>query len=151
MVSLASFLLDAEMSMGVVVAGQLDLAQSPFDGGGRRRCVQIWELEELGRGPCRWTFAIGFILSSVTGVNFDSAQSLCAMGPLQLKVVLVFFCGGSGRRRGGRPPVVHGDSRGFDVVFFFFFRDLRVVWLRQLFLHLRTCPYSYVHMYVFLT
>jgi hypothetical protein len=149
MVSLTSFLLDPEMSAGIVVAGRLDLALSPFDGGGRRRHVQIWELEKLGRGPGRCAINDGFISSSVTGVNFDSSQSLSAMGPFQLKLVLVFFYGGGGRRR-GRPLVVHEDSRGNDANFFFF-RDLCGVWMWQSSLYLRTCLYSYARMYVFLT
>ena len=77
MLLLAFFLKDAEWSVGFVVGGWLDLAQSPPSpgGGGHRRRVQIWEPEELGRGPSRWVTADDFIPFSMTGVNFDSAQS----------------------------------------------------------------------------
>ena len=75
MLLLAFFLKDAELSVGFVVGGWLDLAQSPLGGGGHRWRVQIWELEELGHGPGRWVTADGFIPFSMTGVNFDSAQS----------------------------------------------------------------------------
>jgi hypothetical protein len=149
MLSLALSLLVTEMSVGGVHAGWPDLAQFPSDGGGRRRCVRIWELEELGRGPGRWVTYV-FILSSATGVNFDSAQSLSAKGPLQLKVLLVFFGDGGGRRRGGRLLAVHEGSKCIDVLFLFS-RDLRVVWLLQSSLYLYTCLYSYVCTLVFLT
>ena len=75
MLLLAFFLKDAVLSVGFVVGGGLDRAQSPLGGGGRRWRVQIWELEELGRSPSQWVTADGFIPFSMTGVNFDSAQS----------------------------------------------------------------------------
>jgi hypothetical protein len=71
-------------SVGDVVGGWPNLAQSSLGGGGRRWRVKIRELEMLGCGPGRWATADGFI-------NFDSAQSLCAMGPLLLVVVFGFF------------------------------------------------------------
>jgi hypothetical protein len=72
MLLLAFFLNDALRSVGFVVGGWPDLAQSPLGGGGCRRRVQIWELEELGRGPGRWVTADGFIVSLGMGVYFDS-------------------------------------------------------------------------------
>ena len=75
--------------------------------------AQIQELEEAGRGPGRWATADGFF-------NFDSSQIQRAMGLLQLKRVLVFLSGGSGRRRGGRPEEVCGRSMGINVNFVLF-------------------------------
>jgi hypothetical protein len=149
MLSLAFLLLITEMSVGVVDAGWPDLAQSPSDGGGCRSSDRIWELEELGRGPGRWVTNV-FILSSAVGVNFGSVQSLGAMGPLQLKVLFVFFDGGGSRRRGGRLLAVHEGSKG-TVVIFSFVRDLRGVWLWQSSLYPYTCLYSYFCTLVFLT
>jgi hypothetical protein len=103
----------------------------------------------LGCGPGRWVTYV-FIMSSATGVNFDSAQSLSAKGPLQLKVLLVFFDGGGGWRRGGQLLVVHEYSKCIDVLFLFS-RDLRVVWMLHSSLYLYMCLYSYVCMLVFLT
>ena len=54
---LAFFCKDAELSVGVVVAGRPDLAQSSLGGGGRWWRAQIRELEKLGRGPGRWAFS----------------------------------------------------------------------------------------------
>jgi hypothetical protein len=143
MLLLAFSLKDTELSVGGVVGGWPDLAQSSLGGGGRRWRVKIRELEMLGRDPGRWATTDGFI-------NFDSAQSLCAMRSLLLVVVFGFFFG-SGRRRGRRPSVVREGSEGFDVIFVFD-KVLCEVWLRQMSLYpLCTCLYSYNRMYVFLT
>ena len=45
---LAFFCKDTELSVGVVVVGQPDLAQSSLGGGGRWWRAQILELEKLG-------------------------------------------------------------------------------------------------------
>ena len=82
----------------------------PLGGGGRRRRAQIWELEELGRGPGRWATADGFIY-------FNSYQSQHEMELLQLKVMPDVFDGGGGRRRGLRVLRIHGGFRTFDVFF----------------------------------
>jgi hypothetical protein len=118
--------MDAELSMGVVVVGWSDLAQSSLDGGGRWWRAKIWELEKLGHGPGRWVIADGFIPFPMTGVYFDSFQSQHAI--FQLMVAFNFFFDGSGRRWGGRPRMVREGSRGIDV-FFFLFRVLREDWL----------------------
>jgi hypothetical protein len=55
------FCLDAELSVGLAVVGQPDLAPFAPGGGVRQRCVQIWGLERLGRRPGRWVIADGFI------------------------------------------------------------------------------------------
>ena len=51
MLLLAFFCKDAELYVGVVVAGRPDLAQFSLGGGSRRWRAQILELEKLGRGP----------------------------------------------------------------------------------------------------
>jgi hypothetical protein len=131
MLLLAFFLKDALWSVGFVVGGWPDLAQSPLGGGGRRRRVQIWELEELGRGPDRWVTADGFILSLGTGVYFDSFQSQRAMGLFQFAVMLNVLLDGGGRRRGCRVASDFRGSRDLGLIFMFF-RVLCDVWLGQL-------------------
>ena len=91
-------LLDMEVPVGSVDGGRLDLGLSFLGGGGRRWRCQIWELDGLGRVPGRWRTAVGLIPSSMMGVSFDSTQSLCVMGFVQLEVLLGFFGGGDGRR-----------------------------------------------------
>jgi len=150
MLLLAFFCKDAELSVGVVVAGRPNLAQSLLGGGGRWWRAQIRELEKLGRGPGRWVIADGFIPFPMTGVYFDSFQSQCAMGLFQLMVVFGFFFDGGGRRQRGRSRMAHEASRGIDVIFFLF-RVLREDWLGQLSLYpIRKCLYSYAPMCVFL-
>ncbi|RLN22230.1 hypothetical protein C2845_PM07G39430 [Panicum miliaceum] len=89
------FFKGVEQAVGVVDGGRLDLAPSSFGGKDRRWRAPIQELEWLGCVPGRWAIAEGFFY-------FDSFQSHCAMGLLQLKVVFVVFFGGGGRRPGGR-------------------------------------------------
>ena len=89
-------LLDMEVPVGSVDGSWLDLFF--LGGGGRQWRRQIWELDGLGCVPGRWRTAIGLIPSSMMGVSFDSTQSLCAMGFVQLEVLLGFFGGGDGRR-----------------------------------------------------
>ena len=81
-------------TVGVVVAGRPDLAQSSLGDGGRWWRAQIRELEKLGCGPCRWVITDDFILFSMTGVYFDSFQSQRAMELFQLMVVFGFFFDG---------------------------------------------------------
>jgi hypothetical protein len=119
-----------ELSVGVVVAGWLDLAPLLLGGGGCRLRVQIWELGMLGRGPGWCGIADDFILSFVTGVYFNSISSQRVTGLLRLMVVLGGFFGGGGRRRGGRLWTVREDSRG-NIVIFCFFRGLREIWQGQ--------------------
>lgn len=133
----------AKQGIGVADRGRLDLGRSSRGGASRRRRAQVQELVGLGRVPGRWTTAEGFIF-------FDSFQSQCAMGLLQLMVVFVFFVGGGGRRRGGRSLVDLEGSRGLDVIFIFF-GVLREVWLGHLSLYpLCTRLYFYIFIYVFL-
>ena len=142
MLILSFFFKDAGCAAGVADGGRLDLARSSLGGGGCQWRAQIQELEGLGRGPGRWATADGFF-------NFDSYQSLCAMGFLQLTVRLVFFFDGDGRRRGGRLWLLHEGSRGIGVNFLVV-RVFCEVWLAQLPLYpLRM--YSYNLVYVFLT
>ena len=148
MLFLAFFFKDAGSAVGVADGGRLDLARSSLGGDGCRWRAQIQKLEGLGRGPGRWATTDDFF--NVDGFfNFDSYQSLCAMGLLQLTVRLVFFFDGDGRRRGGRLRLVREESRGISVNFLFV-RVLCEVWLAQLPLYpLRM--YSYNLVYVFLT
>jgi len=137
------FFKGVEQAVGVVHGGRLDLAPSSFDGVVCRWRAQIRELEWLGCVPGRWATAEGFFY-------FDSFQSYCAMGPLQLMAVFGVFVGGGGGRRGGRASVVREGSRSSDVILFFL-RVLCEVWLSQLSPYpLRTCLYLVTVLYVFL-
>ena len=141
---------DARCAVGVVDGGRLDLPRSSLGGGVRRRRAQIQEWDGSGRGPGRWPTANGFIPSLVTGVYFSSFQGLWAMGLVLLKVMPGVFFGGGGRRRGRRGSSACSGSRGFSVIFIFFW-VLSVVWLRQLFMYPScTSLYLYVYLYIFL-
>jgi hypothetical protein len=99
--------------------------------------------------PGSWV-TIVFILSFGTGVYFDSAQSLGAMGFLRFMVVFVFIGDDVGCRRRQRLQVVHEVSKGI-VCNFYFVRELRVVWLWQASPYFYTCLYAFACMLVFLT
>jgi hypothetical protein len=114
-------------------------------------------LQGLGCDPGRCATADGFIPSFAVGVYFNSSRSQWAMGSLRLELVLAFFLGGDGRRRGGQALVVPVCEGSRDIaVIFFFFRVLCDVWLGQPYLYpLWAYIYSYVYvhlyLYVFLT
>ena len=147
---LPSFLFDAELVVGDVDGGRLDRACSSLGGGSRQRHAGIQELEGSGRCPGRCTVTDGFILFCGAGVNFDSFQSLSAMGLFQLVAGLDFFGGGDGRQ--WRCRACSGCKGLRDlVVIFAFFRDLCVVWLLQLSLYpFRTYLYQHMSLYAFL-
>jgi hypothetical protein len=100
MLLLVLFLKGVVQFLGDMDGGRLDLPRFPLGGAVRCRRGWIQELDGVGRSPGRCATAVGFILSSKTGVYFDSSKSQWAMGLLQLKVTSgVFFVGGGWRRR----------------------------------------------------
>ena len=121
----------------------------------RRRWSSV-AMPDLGAGwigtrsrSMDWT-AVGLIPSSMMGVSFDSTQSMCAMGFVQLEVLLGFFGGGDGRRRRCRALRFHKGARDLYVIFLLF-GHLCEVGLGQVapYIH-RMCLYLYSMMYVFL-
>ena len=150
MLLLASFLFDAELVVGEVDGGLLDRARSSLGGGSHRRHSRIQGLEGSGRCLGRCTVADGYIPFCGAGVNFDSFQSLSAMGLFQLVAGLDFFGGGDGRR--WRCRACSGCKGLRDlVVIFAFFRDLCVVWLLQLSPYpFRMYLYQHMSLYAFL-